>query len=77
MPPGVPFLSCSCLLLPVPCHRHHLILSSSHLVVISSCCHPGGAMVGLFTALPVPCPLSLSSCGGPVVPLAVAPLSAP
>ena len=38
--------------------------------------HPRGAMVGVFTALPVPCPLSLSSCGGPVVPLTVAPLSA-
>ena len=39
--------------------------------------HPGGAvMVGVFAALPVP-RQSSSSCCGPVVPLSVAPLSAP
>jgi len=53
MPPGVLFLSCSCSLLPVPHHRCHLVLLSSCLVVISSHCHPGGAMVGLFAALPL------------------------
>jgi len=53
------------------------------LVVAVGCCHsggpchPGGAMVGLFAALPVPHPSLSSSCGGPVIPLTVAPLSTP
>jgi hypothetical protein len=47
------------------------------------CCRSGGprrtggaVMVGVFAALPVPRQSSSSSCGGPVVPLSVAPLSA-